>query len=362
MISDVTQPNSCSALASGEHGGARRPVCWLSDLLMTCQHFFFFLLWQVIHLFSPVHLEEPISLLNRLLLCDPDRAFSRLRSAACGFFARAAGCQISVPELQAPPARTASSLLSATLQPVELWDSAVDLLTLLSLVAQSSQLELHLDASVLLQALAHSSCQIRAGVCRLLGRLHPLSNFTPTVTQADIFKGIVDVLHDFCVHVRRLSCKAVGRWLRCVSELEIFGDEGSEASGRVKDKEHHKQRWTAADLQITDLGDDERLKWQEQVRRTAAMLAPLITDSDALTRCHCYAALGSLAYFGGAVSVLCDKDVVGALLQAACADTDSTARQAAIATLCLYSRNNPVHQVGDEGSLSAFHPLSLSLF
>lgn len=290
--------------------------------------------------------------MNRLLLCDPDRAFSRLRSAACGFFAPPANSQISVPEHQAPGTRTASSLLSVTLQPVELWDSAVDLLTLLSLVAQNSQFALHLDASVLLQALAHTNCQIRAGVCRLLGRLHPFRNLTSTIIQPDIFKGIVDVLHDFCVHVRRLSCKAVGRWLRCMSEFKIFGGEGSEASGRVKDKGHHKHRWTcetAADLQIIDLEDDERLKWREEVRRTVAMLAPLITDSDALTRRHCYAALGSLAYFDGTLSVLCDKDLVSALLQAACTDTNSTARQAAIATLCLYSRDNPVHQVCDEG-------------
>lgn len=304
---------------------------------------------QVIHIFPPVHLEEPIALLNRLLLCDPERAFSRLRSAACGLFAAPANRQTS--EHPAPHPRTATSLLTETLQPVELWDSAVDLLTLLSLVAQNSQFELRLDASVLLQALAHTNCQIRAGVCRLLGRLHPLSNPTSSIIQPDVFKGVVDVLHDSCVHVRRLSCKAVGHWLRFISELKIFGGEDGEASGRAQDEDHRQHRRTceAADLQIIDLEDDERLKWKEEVRRTAAMLAPLITDGDPLTRRHCYAALGSLAGFHGATSVLCDKDLVGALLQAACTEANSTARQAAIATLGLYSRDNPVHQVGGEG-------------
>lgn len=304
----------------------------------------------MIQIFPPVHLEEPISLLNRLLLCDPERALSRLRSAACGFFAPPANSLTSAPAHQAPPTRTASSLLSVMLQPVELWDSAVDLLTLLSLVAQSSQFELGLDAWVLLQALAHASCQIRAGVCRLLGRLHPLRNLTST--QPDIFKGMVDLLHDLCVHVRRLSCKAVGRWLRCMSEFLIFG-------GGARDRGPHPHRWTcetAADLQIIDLQDDQRLKWREEVRRTAAMLVSLTADSDALTRRHCYTALGSLAYVHGAVSTLCDQDLVGALLQAACTDASSTARQAAIATLSLYSRDDPVHQVGDEGSLSNLQP------
>lgn len=286
-----------------------------------------------------------MSLLNRLLLCDPDRAFSRLRRAAGGFFA--ANSRISSPGRQAAGARTAGALLSVTLQPVELWDSAVGLLTLLSLVGQSSQFELQLDAAVLLQALAHTNCQIRAGVCRLLGRLHPFRKLTSDLTLPGIFRGMVDVLHDFCVHVRRLSCKAVGRWLSCVSEFKIFEGGASEASG------HHKQRWgRQTDLQIIDLEDDQRLKWREEVLRTAAMLAPLTTDSDVLTRRHCFAALGSLAHFNGAASALCDKALVSGLLQAACTDTNSTARHAAIATLCLYSRHEPVRQVGDDGGLS----------
>lgn len=268
---------------------------------------------------------------------------------------------MSVSEQQPPQSRTASSLLSATLQLVELWDSTVELLTLLSLVAQSSQFELHLEASVLHQALAHTNCQIRAGVCRLLGKLHPLRYLPSNVLQPDIFKSVVDLLQDSCVHVRRLSCAAVGRWLRCMSALKLPGGEGGEESGGGREKGRRKHQWTcsetAGDLLILDLDDAERLKWRKEVRRAAALLAPLITNSDALTRRRCCAALGDLACVDGAASSLCDKRLVRALLQAACTDADSAVRQAAIATLCLYSRDSPVRQVGDEHSRNTLHTL-----
>lgn len=303
---------------------------------------------QVIQTFPPAHLEEPISLLNRLLLCDPGRTFPRLGSEACGFFAAPANSQVSVPERRPPHTRTASSLLAATLQLVELWDSAAELLTLLSLVAQSSQWELHLEASVLHRALAHTNCQIRAGVCRLLGKLHPLRYLPSNVLRPDIFKSVLAVLHDSCVHVRRLSCVAVGRWLRCISALQLSG-EVSEASGGGRERGRRKHQWTcgetAGDLVVIDLDDAERLKWREEVRRTAALLAPLTSNGDALTRRHCCAALGELACVDGALSSLCDERLVSGLLQAACTDADGAVREAAIATLCVYSRDSTVQQV-----------------
>lgn len=310
----------------------------------------------MIQTFPPTHLEEPISLLNRLLLCDPGRAIPHLRREAGGFFVPPANSQMSFPEHRPPHSRSAGALLSAMLRLVELWDSAVELLTLLSLIAHTSQFELHLEASVLRQALAHPNCQIRAGVCRLLGKSHPLRYLPSNVLRPDIFKGMVDVLHDSCVHVRRLSCAAVGRWLRCVSAFNL---SGSEAPGGGKEKGRRKHQWTCsetADLVHLDLDDDERLKWREEVRRTAAMLAPLITDGDALTRRRCCAALGDLASVDGAVSSLCDKGLVSTLLQGACTDVDFAVRQAAIATLCLYSRDSPAHQVG-EHSLNTLHTL-----
>lgn len=309
---------------------------------------------QVIQTFPPAHLEEPISLLNRLLLCDPGRTSPRLGREARGFFAAPANSQTSVPERQPPRTRTASSLLSATLQLVELWDSAVELLTLLSLVAPSPQCELHLEASVLHQALAHASCQVRAGVCRLLGKLHPLRYLPSNLLRPGIFKSVLNVLHDSCVHVRRLSCVAVGRWLRCISALRLSGGEVSEASGGGEEKGRRKHQWTCSeaprDLVIVDLDDAERLEWREEVGRTAALLAPLTTDGDALTRRHCCAALGDLACVDGALSSLCDERLVSGLLRAACTDADSAVRQAAIATLCVYSRDSALHQVGDRST------------
>lgn len=244
---------------------------------------------QVVQTFPPIHLEHPISLLNHLLLCDPDRVFPRLRRAAPGFFDRRAPAP--------PPARTAASLLSVTLELVELWDSAAEFLTLLSLVAQNSQLELRLEAGTLLQALAHADCRIRSGACRLLGTLHPSRN--PHLLQPRLFKGLVDVLHDSCMHVRRLSCAAVGSWLRHVSELDLFGRGGGWRHG-----------WTcgekAGGAEVEDLEeeeDEEKMEWREEVRRAAAALAPRVGEGDAVTRRRCCAALGELARAEGAASL-----------------------------------------------------------
>lgn len=204
---------------------------------------------------------------------------------------------------------------------------------------------------MLRQALAHTNCQIRTGVCRLLGTLHPFRCLPSNVLRPDIFKSMLDVLHDPCVHVRRSSCVAVSRWLRCISALKLSGGEGSEASGGGKEKGRRKHQWTCSeapgDLATLDLDDAERLKWREEVGRTAALLAPLTTNGDALTRRHCCAALGDLACVDGALSSLRDERLVSGLLQAACTDADSAVRQVAIATLCVYSRDSTVHQVGD---------------
>lgn len=141
---------------------------------------------------------------------------------------------------------------------------------------------------------------------------------------------------------------AVGRWLRCISALQLSG-EVSEASGGGRERGRRKHQWTcgetAGDLVVIDLDDAERLKWREEVRRTAALLAPLTSNGDALTRRHCCAALGELACVDGALSSLCDERLVSGLLQAACTDADGAVREAAIATLCVYSRDSTVQQV-----------------
>lgn len=75
------------------------------------------------------------------------------------------------------------------------------------------------------------------------------------------------------------------------------------------------------------------------------MLAPLITDPDALTRRHSCAALGNLVNVDGAVPMLLEEDVSSLLLRAACTDSHNSVRQAAIATLCLYSQQDAIRQV-----------------
>uniref|UniRef100_A0A671YI68 non-specific serine/threonine protein kinase n=1 Tax=Sparus aurata TaxID=8175 RepID=A0A671YI68_SPAAU len=288
-------------------------------------------LLQVIQTFPPPLLELPLSLLSRLLLCDPGRSSSRLRAAACGFFAPPRN------EQQTPLARTASSLLSELLQQDVLWDSAVELLNLLSHKARcsprQSRLRLPLDASVLHQALAHSHDQIRAATCRLLGHLDP---FRPPTLQLDTFKRMINCLHDSCMPVRRLSCRAVGN---------------CETTGLGKGKENIQKCSNSASAgdsatvgeQAVD--NEEGRRWVEQARRTAAALAPLTTDPDALTRCHCCAALGNLVHVDGAVSWLLEEDVSSLLLRAACTDSHNAVRKAAIATLRLYSGQDAIRQV-----------------
>ncbi len=323
--------------------------------------FSFFVLWQVIQSLPPALLELPLSLLSRLLLCDHGRFVPHLRKVAPGFFAPPRSIQLSASKRQTPETRTASSLLSELLQLDVLWDSARELLTLLSQVARCSPqpacLQLHLEASVLHQALAHSYDQIRAATCRLLGNLDPFRPPTLRTLQPDIFKSMIDCLHDSCMPVRRMACRAVGNWLgyiaaRAEFKTGGFGGKGSDTTGWDKEKEQNTQRCShtkvagdLATIEEQEVDNEERRVWTEEARRTAAKLASLITDPDALTRRHCCAALGNLVNVDGAVSLLLEEDVSSLLLRAACADSHHAVRQAAVATLCLYSKQDSIRQV-----------------
>lgn len=319
----------------------------------------FVFLWQVIQTLPHPLLELPLSLLSRLLLCDPERSVSRLGEAACGFFSPPVDSQLSASKHLTPPSRTASSLLPDLLQVDVLWDSAVELLTLLSQVARCSprpaRLQLHLEASALHQALAHSHDQIRAATCRLLGHLDPFRPPTLHTLQSDIFSSMIDRLHDSCMPVRRMACRAVGNWLGYMAAGAGFkrsNGKGSDTTGWGNGKEQNKHKCEpAGDLAtIIEQGvdDEEGRRWTEEARRTAAMLVPLITDPDALTRRHCCAALGNLVNVDGAVSLLLEEDVSSLLLRAACMDSHNAVRQAAIATLCLYSEQDAIRQVMNE--------------
>ncbi|XP_074467737.1 serine/threonine-protein kinase 36 [Sebastes fasciatus] len=307
-------------------------------------------LLQVIQTLPPPLLELPLSLLSRLLLCDPERSVYRLGEAACVFFAPPADGQLAGSKRHAPRGRTASSLLSALLQLDVLWDSAVELLTLLAQVARCSprpaRLQLHLEASALRQALAHSYDQIRAATCRLLGNLDPFRPPTPHTLQPDIFKSMIDCLHDSSMPVRRTACRAVGNWLGFIAaEFKMGRSNGKGSTGWGKGKRHTEAAGDLSTIAEQGVDDEEGCRWIEEARRTAAMLASLITDPDALTRRHCCAALGNLVNVDGAVSVLLEKDVSSLLLRAACMDSHNTVRQAAIATLCLYSEQDAIRQV-----------------
>ncbi|XP_070774102.1 serine/threonine-protein kinase 36 [Enoplosus armatus] len=314
-------------------------------------------LLQVIQTLPPPQLELPLSLLSRLLLCDPERSVCRLRKAACGFFAPPRNSQLAASKHQTPLARTACSLLSELLQLDVLWDSAVELLTLLSQVARCSplpaRLQFHLEALVLHQAVAHSYDQIRAATCRLLGHLDPFRPPTLHTLQPDIFKSMIDCLHDSCLPVRRMACRAVGNWLGYIAAGAGFkmgrsNGKGSDTTGWGEETEQSKHSEAVGDLAtIVEQGvdDEEGHRWMEEARRTVAMLTPLITDPDALTRRHCCAALGNLVHVDAALSLLLEEDVSSLLLRAACTDSHNAVRQAAIATLCLYSERDAIRQV-----------------
>ncbi|KAM4619788.1 serine/threonine-protein kinase 36 [Polymixia lowei] len=316
-------------------------------------------LLQMIRTLPPHLLELPLSLLSRLLLCDAGRSVPCLKAAAgaCGFFCPPKGSQLNTTGDQAPVTRTISSLLSALLQRDVLWNSAVELLTLLSQVAHCSPwpayLQLHLEPTALHQALAHSYYRIRAATCSLLGNLDPFKSTAVPNLEPDIFKDMINCLHDPCMPVRRMACRAVGNWLGFIGEpgfpvgrADGRGSANAELD-KVRDKGKHVSSHTGPgeDLAPVLKQGGKGSRWMEESRRTATLLVSLITDPDALTRRHCCAALGNLLHVCGAVSLLSEEDVSHPLLTAACADSDHSVRQAAIATLCLYSQQDAIRQV-----------------
>lgn len=154
-----------------------------------------------------------------------------------------------------------------------------------------------------------------------------------------------------------MACRAVGNWLGCVAAGAGFtmgrsSGKGSDFVEWVQEKEQNKNKCPhsegageLASVVERGLSSEERSRWMDEARRTVATLAPLITDPDALTRRHCCAALGNLVDVDGAVSLLLEKDVTSLLLKAACTDSHNAVRQAAIATLCLYSQKDAIRQV-----------------
>uniref|UniRef100_A0A8C7KDJ5 non-specific serine/threonine protein kinase n=1 Tax=Oncorhynchus kisutch TaxID=8019 RepID=A0A8C7KDJ5_ONCKI len=312
-------------------------------------------LLQVIQSVPPSLLELPLSLLCRLLLCDPGRSVPCFTAAARaqGFFSPPSSDPKEDRRDQAPASRvrdqaghpvsvsrTASSLLSDLLKPESeaLWGSAVELFTLLSQVARCSPRSrpstphLYLEPAPLHQALAHPDDRVRAAACSLLGNLDPFTPHTPPSTsdpqwtrlQPAILRDIIGCLHDPSTSVRRMACKAVGNWLGLIGKAEF---RTRRANGRENS---------------TDQGDGRG--WVAEANWATTELLSLIADPDALTRRHCCAALGNMAAVEGGVASLLEGDVPLLLLQAACTDSQHTVQQAAVATLSLYSQQDALRQ------------------
>ncbi|XP_051902511.1 serine/threonine-protein kinase 36 isoform X2 [Hippocampus zosterae] len=299
----------------------------------------------------PVSLVElPLSLLRCLLLRDRQRFVFHLGQTAPVFFSAPA----LTPLGQQTTTRTASSLLSDLLQLDELGDSAVELLSLLYLITRfcphSGRLRLHIELSVLQRALTHAYDPVRAATCKVLGNLYPFGFPTLRNLQLDIFKSMIDLLEDSTVHVRQAACLSIGKWLGYIAVKA--GEKGGKCNGNVGDtpewlKLKHNEALKASNGGTikNKLGDDEMRQWLEEARMTAATLASLTSDPDAHTRLHACAALGNLLHVPGAVPELLEESVSGRLLRAACADSHNVVREAAIATLNLYTQQEALRQV-----------------
>ncbi|XP_056140324.1 serine/threonine-protein kinase 36 [Lampris incognitus] len=300
-------------------------------------------LLQVVKSLPPQLLELPISLWGRLLLCDPVNSVPRLKAAAgsSGFFNFSSNSQPIASRTQTTAARTASSLLSTLLQQDALWDSAVELLTVLSQVTRCCPrpdcFQLHLEPMVLHQALVHPYDRIRAATNNLLGNLDPFMPTALPTLHPGIFNDMINCLHDPCIPVRRAACRALGNWLGFIGEtgFKISDEKGNDGTEKSKTRDKNKHG-----------GDqDEMSRWTEEAKRVSTMLLPLITDPDAVTRRHCCAALGNLVSIYGGASWVLEKDMCCPILTAACSDSHHAVRQAAIATLSLYSQQSAIRQV-----------------
>lgn len=167
-----------------------------------------------------------------------------------------------------------------------LWGSAVELLTLLSLVACSAQpgsLQLNLEPSAVQYALGHTHFQIRVAACRLLGYLDPYR--PPLSLSPDIFQGVADCLLDLCLAVRQMSLKAVGNWLGHLSLCARFNIVRStlkytddKRTGKRNTKKTVKEMRIESTECVTveQINDDEQCSWTETKNTAAEIIFPSI--------------------------------------------------------------------------------------
>ncbi|RVE63719.1 hypothetical protein OJAV_G00139200 [Oryzias javanicus] len=309
-------------------------------------------LLQVVQTLPLTLLELPLSLLSRLLICDPERSLPHLRDSSSGLFSPPREIQSASCGRQTALTRTPTSLLSELLQVDRLWDAAVELFTVLSQIARFSPRFsgplLRVEVSVLEQGLTHPYDQIRVSTCRLLGHLDPFVSLVTDTLPLDLFRVMLDCLRDPCMPVRRAACRAVGNWLGHIAErtalktCKSFADDTT-GRGKIKDQTQLYNEAVGGDATMTD--EDVGRRWTEEAKRSVASLAGLLGDPDAVTRRHCCVALGNLVKTDGAASLLVEEDVPALLLRAACTDSHHAVKQAAISTLSLYRQQDAMQQV-----------------
>ncbi|XP_024121620.1 serine/threonine-protein kinase 36 isoform X3 [Oryzias melastigma] len=331
-------------------------------------------LLQVVQTLPLTLLELPLSLLSRLLICDPERSLPHLRDSSSGLFSPPREMQSASCGRQTALTRTPTSLLSELLQVDGLWDAAVELLTVLSQIARFSPRFsvplLHVEVSVLEQGLTHPYDQIRVATCRFLGHLDPFVSLVTDTLPPDLFRVMIDCLRDPYMPVRRSACRAVGNWLGHIAERTAlktctFSAVDTTGRGKIKDQSQLCYQAVGGDTTMTDETDEDVGRgWTEEAKRSVTSLAGLLSDSDAVTRRHCCVALGNLVKTDGAASLLVEEDVPALLLRAACADSHHAVKQAAISTLSLYRQQDAMQQVlasldASKKLLQALHDASL---
>ncbi|XP_077596333.1 serine/threonine-protein kinase 36 [Stigmatopora nigra] len=302
-------------------------------------------LLEVIQILPVSLVELPLSILRRLLLQDRRRLFPHFSETTLCFFSA------SPPSVPQTRTRTVNSLLCDFLLSEELGDSAVELLSLLYLLTRfwphSDHLHLQLEPTVLCQALTHSYGPVRAATCKILGNLYPFESLKMPSVQLGIFKSMINLLGDSDSLVQRAACLSVGKWLAYIAFQTEFntGRPSQSVSHCFQVKDNDPSRGTGIALATKNEDYGDMSQWLEEARMTAAMLASLTSNPDAHTRLHACVALGNLVHIQDALPELLVKRVSRLLLRAACTDSYNVVREAAIATLSLYTQQDAIPQV-----------------
>ncbi|TRY83964.1 hypothetical protein DNTS_006537 [Danionella cerebrum] len=236
--------------------------------------------------------------------------------------------------------RTAGTLLALLLQSEALCSCAVELLNLLSQIIRHPSFQPFftppVEISILRLALQHRDDGVRAASCGLLAHFGPSIRVIIDESKFAVFQDLLGCLRDPAPSVRRRACWAVGKWL-CVM---------GNTNNRYKNRAGMSELSVRDGLKRVDVGrDSEGDLWMQRAIEAACPLASLLSDTDHRIRQLCCEALADLASLSQAHGALVDADAPCLILQVVCNDSHHAVRQAAVATLHVFSQQNTLLQV-----------------